>query len=52
MKIHKILQLKIFVKKLGLILTSRYEGLPISIVEAMFAKRFNNCNNVSGNTNY
>ena len=34
----------------GLILSSRYEGLPLSLVEAMLAKRFSIVTNVSGNT--
>lgn len=34
----------------ALLLTSRYEGLPISIVEAMLCKRFVITTNVSGNT--
>lgn len=49
-KIHKYTSIDdVWLKNSGLILTSRYEGLPITIVEAMFAKRFVIVTNVSGN---
>lgn len=41
---------KIWENNHGLLLTSRYEGLPISIVEAMLSKRFVITTDVSGNT--
>lgn len=40
---------KIWENNHGLLLTSRYEGLPISIVEAMLSKRLVITTNVSGN---
>ena len=40
---------KIWENNHGLLLTSRYEGLPISIVEAMLSKRFVITTDVSGN---
>lgn len=41
---------KIWEQNHGLLLTSRYEGMPITIIEAMLSKRFVITTNVSGNT--